>query len=206
MKIENDDMPPEAFREFLTSALLPAKGVMEEGAPYFIWFADKRAYEVFGAVKDAGWEVKQMPIWKKNTLVLGRSYFQFIHEPCVFGWNGGSCKWYGDRKQTTVWEYDKPKTNDLHPTMKPVELFAYLIGLTSKKGDIVLDSFAGSGTIIIACEQMSRKARCVEKNTRYADVTVKRYLRFMGSAEGCYLIRNGEKMELPQEFISVLDY
>ena len=205
MTLENDDMSASAFRDFLSPALENAKDHMEAGACFYIWLADRFAYEVIGATKDIGWDFKQILIWKKSSLVLGGSMYQYIHEPCIFGWNDGACHWNSDRKQVTVFEFDKPKSNDLHPTMKPVELFAYLVKNSSRKDDLVLDLFAGSGTTIISCEQTNRRAAVMELAPKYVDVTVKRYLKFMGSAKECYLIRNGKRLELPQDFTSILD-
>lgn len=205
MTLQNDNISIEGFDNLLTSAFENAKEHMVTGACFYVWLADRFAYEVIGSLKNVGWDYKQILIWKKSALVLGGSMYQYIHEPCLFGWNGGACHWTSDRKQVTVFEFDKPRSNDLHPTMKPVELFAYLIGNSSKKGETVLDLFAGSGTIIISCEQTDRAAYAMELDERYADVIVKRYLRYMGSKENCYLIRNGIKQELPQEFTSVFD-
>lgn len=205
MTIQNDNISLEGFDFLLTSAFENAKEHMKEGACFYVWLADRFAYEVIGSLKNVGWDYKQILIWKKSSLVLGGSMYQYIHEPCLFGWNGGACHWMSDRKQVTVFEFDKPRSNDLHPTMKPVELFAYLIGNSSRKGENVLDLFSGSGTIIISCEQTGRNAFAMELDERYTDVTVKRYIRYMGSSGGCYLIRNGQRMDLPEELKTILD-
>jgi len=126
-------------------------------------------------MKDAGLLVKQCLIWVKNTMVMGRQDYQWKHEPCLYGWKpGASHTWYSDRKQTTVLEFNKPFRNAEHPTMKPIELFAYQIQNSSKKGDIVCDAFGGSGTTMVACEQLQRKARIVEFDPRYCQVIIER--------------------------------
>lgn len=204
MTLKNDDLSIDKFEDLLTKAFRNAKEHMEPGSCFYVWLADRFAYEVIGTMKEVGWEYKQILIWKKSQLVLGGSMYQYIHEPCLFGWNDGACHWMSDRKQVTVFEFDKPKSNDLHPTMKPVELFAYLMKNSSRKDELVLDLFGGSGTTIIAAEQTGRKAAVMELEPRYADVTVKRYLRLKGSAEDCYMIRNGEKQELPEDFTLIL--
>jgi len=192
-KIENDKMDNDGFRNLLAKALMQADKYMRKGASWYIWFADKKAYWVHGAILDVGWEVRQMPIWKKNSLVLGRSNFQFIHEPCMYGWKeGAACTFSEDRNHTTVWEFDRPTHNELHPTMKPIPLFDYLIGLSSKKDDNVLDLFAGSGTTMIACEQSNRTSFCMELDPRYVDVIVRRYVKYKGSAKDCTM--NGEPL------------
>ena len=202
--IENDNMENKDFRKFLSSAFKNADRVMKDGASWYVWFADKKSYWVHGAILDVGWEVKQMPVWNKNSLVLGRSKYQFKHEPCYFGWKDKATPTFSDdRTLTTVWDFDRPTHNELHPTMKPVPLFAFLIKNSTKneKGrDVVLDLFAGSGTTLIASEQTGRTALCMEKSPKYADVIVKRYVRFVGSAEGCTM--NGQP--LPPDLIDVV--
>ena len=124
---------------------------------------------------DAGWLLKQQLIWVKNSMVMGRQDYQWKHEPCLYGWlEGASHKWHSDRKQTTVIEFDKPQRNGDHPTMKPIGLFAYQIGNSSKKGDIVIDAFGGSGTTMVACHQNGRKGRLIEFDPKYCQVIVDR--------------------------------
>lgn len=181
LTILNDSMEDTAFREFLAAAFETAKQNMNAGAAFYIWHADSGGYNFRGACHDIGWQVRQCLIWAKNSLVLGRQDYQWQHEPCLYGWNnGGSHAWYSDRKQTTILNFDKPTRNAEHPTMKPVPLFAYLIGNSSKPGDIVLDTFCGSGTTIIACEQLGRTAYCSELDPKYCDVIVNRYELFTG--------------------------
>lgn len=169
---------------------------MKPGAAFYIWHADSEGYNFRGACKDTGWDVRECLIWNKNTMVLGRQDYQWKHEACLYGWKPGAPhNWYSDRKQTTVIDMDKPQRNGEHPTMKPVKLFAYLIQNSSKEGDIVLDSFGGSGTTIMACEKMEREARLMELDPRYVDVIVRRYIRETGD-ENVKVERNGELIEL----------
>ena len=146
LTIQNDEMGNEDFRKFLTDAFSGAAMFMKEGAGFYVWMADVEVYNFVGAIADAGLSFKQMLIWVKNTLVLGRKDYHFKHEPCLYGWKEGAAhNWYSDRKQTTVLEFNKPSRNGEHPTMKPIDLFEYQIENSSKEGDIVLDSFLGSG-------------------------------------------------------------
>ena len=180
LKIMNDKMDNDSFRQFLVDAFSAAKNVMKAGASFYIWHADSEGYNFRGACFDIGWTVRECLIWAKNSMVLGRQDYQWQHEPCLYGWNGGSHCWYSDRKQTTLLKFDKPTRNGEHPTMKPVPLFDYLIKNSSKEGDIVLDSFGGSGTTIMACEQNNRKGYCMELDPRYVDVIVARWETFTG--------------------------
>lgn len=181
LKIENDQMEDSKFREFLVDAFSAAKQNLKGGAAIYIWHADSEGYNFRGACHDIGWVVRECLIWKKNVMVLGRQDYQWRHEPCLYLWNdGGSHAWYSDRKQTTILEFDKPSRNKEHPTMKPVALFDYLIKNSSKKGDIVLDSFGGSGTTVIACEQNGRSGYCCELDPKYVDVIVQRWENLTG--------------------------
>lgn len=206
LKIENDKMSNDEYRVKLATCFKNADRVMKDGASFYIWFADKKSYWVHGAIMDANWEVRQMPVWNKDSMVLGRNHYHFKHEPCYYGWKEGAASTFvDDRTLTTVWDFDRPKRSLEHPTMKPIPLFTFIIHNSSKKGDNVLDIFAGSGTTIIACEETGRTGYCVEKDPHYVDVIVKRYLRYKGSAEGCSLIRKGEILELDKSLTSVLD-
>ena len=176
LKIDNDRMSNADFRAFLLEAFTAARQSMKAGAAFYIWHADSNGYDFRGACMDAGWKVRQCLIWEKDILVLGRQDYQWQHEPCLFGWNeGAGHAWYSDRKQTTILRFDKPTRSKEHPTMKPVPLFGYLVQNSSKPGDIVLDPFSGSGTTVIAAEQLDRTAYVMELNERYCDVIVKRW-------------------------------
>ena len=175
LTIENDKMRDEAFREFLSSAFKAADGVLKSGAAFYIWHADSEGYNFRGGLRDVGWQLKQTLIWVKNAHVMGRQDYHWKHEPCLYGWTKGAHMWTGDRRQTTVLEFDRPNRNAEHPTMKPVALFDYLIRNNTKAGDLVLDSFGGSGTTLIACEQNQRTALISELDPRYCDVIVRRW-------------------------------
>ena len=181
LKIKNDEMGDDQFRQFLRDAYTAADTVMKPGAVFYIWHADSEGYNFRGAAKDAGWTVRQCLIWKKSSLVLGRQDYQWQHEPCLYGWKDGAGHlWAADRKQTTILEFDKPSRNGEHPTMKPVALFEYQMLNNTKGGDLVLDSFGGSGTTLIAAEKNGRTAMLMELDPRYCDVIVKRWQQFTG--------------------------
>jgi site-specific DNA-methyltransferase (adenine-specific) len=181
LKIQNDSMEDDQFRQFLRDAYVTADLVMKPGAVFYIWHADSEGYNFRGAAKDAGWKVRQCLIWKKSTMVMGRQDYHWKHEPCLYGWKEGAGHlWATDRKQTTILEFDKPSRNGEHPTMKPVALFEYQMLNNTKGGDIVLDSFGGSGTTLLAAEKHGRYARLMELDPKYCDVIVKRWEDFTG--------------------------
>lgn len=181
LKIKNDEMGDEQFRQFLRDAYTAADMVMKPGAVFYIWHADKEGLNFRLACQDAGWTVRQQLIWKKSSLVLGRWDYQSKHEPCLYGWKEGAAHlWAADRKQTTILEFDKPSRNGEHPTMKPVALFEYQLLNNTKGGDQVLDSFGGSGTTLIAAEKNGRVARIMELDPKYCDVIVRRWQDFTG--------------------------
>jgi len=181
LKIMNDSMDDEQFRQFLRDAFVAADAVMKQGAVYYIWHADSEGYNFRGACRDAGWKVRQTLIWAKDSMVMGRQDYHWKHEPCLYGWKEGAAHlWAADRKQTTIIECTKPRVNDIHPTMKPVELMEYQILNNTKGQDVVLDLFGGSGSTLIACEKTGRKARLMELDPKYCDVIVKRWEEFTG--------------------------
>lgn len=181
LKIKNDSMGDGQFRQFLRDCYVAADAVMKPGAVFYIWHADSEGYNFRGAAKDAGWTVRQCLIWKKSVMVMGRQDYQWKHEPCLYGWKDGAGHlWASDRKQTTILEFDKPQRNGEHPTMKPVALFEYQMLNNTKGGDIVLDSFGGSGTTLLAAEKNGRVARLMELDPKYCDVIVKRWQDFTG--------------------------
>jgi site-specific DNA-methyltransferase (adenine-specific) len=183
LTIKNDNMGDDQFREFLRDAYVTANTVMKPGAVFYIWHADSEGYNFRGAARDAGWKVRQCLIWKKSSQVMGRQDFHWKHEPCLYGWKDGAAHlWANDRKQTTVMEFDKPSRNGEHPTMKPVAIFEYQLLNNTKGSDIVLDSFAGSGTTAIAAEKNGRVAHLMELDPRYCDVIIKRWQDFTGKA------------------------
>ena len=181
LTIQNDSMSNDAFRQFLCDAYSAADAVMKKGAVFYIWHADSEGYNFRGAAADIGWPIRQCLIWKKSSLVMGRQDYHWVHEPCLYGWKeGASHLWASDRKQTTILEFAKPSRNGEHPTMKPVELFEYQMLNNTKGSDLVLDSFAGSGTTAIACEKHGRCARLMELDPKYCDVIIKRWQDFTG--------------------------
>ena len=180
MKIQNDSMEDEAFVSFLTDAFLLADKNMKLGSSFYIWHADLQGYNFRKALKQVGWQLRETLIWNKSSLVLGRSDYHWKHEPCLYGWTNGTHRWFSDRKQATVIDFEKPQRSDEHPTMKPVGLFAYQINNSSQAGEIVLDIFGGSGTSIIACEQLGRKCYTMELDPRYVDVIIARWEKFTG--------------------------
>lgn len=181
LKIMNDSMDDETFRQFLRDAFVAADAVMKQGAVFYIWHADSEGYNFRGACRDAGWQVRQTLIWAKDSMVMGRQDYHWKHEPCLYGWKDGAAHlWAADRKQTTIIECKKPRVNDIHPTMKPVELMEYQILNNTKGQDVVLDLFGGSGSTLIACEKTGRKARLMELDPKYCDVIVKRWEDFTG--------------------------
>lgn len=181
LTIQNDNMNDDQFRQFLVDSYSAADAVMKAGAVFYIWHADSEGYNFRGAAHDIGWQVRQCLIWKKQTLVMGRQDYHWKHEPCLYGWKSGAAHlWSTDRKQTTILEFDRPQRSSVHPTMKPVDLFEYQILNNTKGSDLILDSFAGSGTTLIACEKNRRDARLMELDPKYCDVIVKRWEEYTG--------------------------
>jgi site-specific DNA-methyltransferase (adenine-specific) len=181
LTIKNDSMSNAVFRQFLHDVYVAANCFLKPGASFYIWHADSEGYNFRGAAHDIGWKVRQCLVWVKSCMVMGRQDYQWKHEPCLYGWTEGAAHtWNSDRKQTTVLEFDKPSRNKEHPTMKPVDLFQYQMTNSTKPGNIVLDSFGGSGTTMIAAERINRKARLMELDPRYCDVIVKRWEDFTG--------------------------
>lgn len=181
LKIMNDKMDNDSFRTFLKDAFACADNVMRSGAVFYIWHSDSEGYNFRGACGDVNWKVRECLIWNKSSMVMGRQDYQWKPEPCLYGWkDGASHLWASDRKQTTVLNFDKPNKSDLHPTMKPIALFAYQISNNTHENDHVLDLFGGSGTTLIACEQLKRKAYLCELDPHYVDVIIQRWENFTG--------------------------
>lgn len=195
-KIMNDNMADQDFYKFLLSAYTRMHENLADDGSIYVFHADTEGLNFRKAFKDAGFYLSGCCIWKKNALVLGRSPYQWQHEPCLFGWKAnGKHEWYSDRKQTTIWEYDRPKASKDHPTMKPVQLMAYPIRNSSMTNGIVLDPFLGSGSTLVACEETDRVCRGVELDPKFVDVIVKRYIELKeGKADDVYLIRDGQKL------------
>ena len=175
LTIKNDSMSNDDFYQFLYDFYTALGSYTKEGGTWYVWHADSEGANFRLAMKNAGIMVKQCLIWVKQTMVMGRQDYQWKHEPCLYGWKEGAAhSWYSDRKQTTILEFDRPFRNAEHPTMKPIPLFAYQIGNSSKQGDIVADGFGGSGTTMVACHQMKRKAYIVEFDPKYCQVIIDR--------------------------------
>ncbi len=204
-KIKNDNLVDEKFYQFLFDAFSNIEKVMADDASIYVFHADTEGLNFRKAFSDAGFYLSGCCIWKKPSLVLGRSPYQWQHEPCLYGWKKrGKHQWYSDRKQTTIWEFEKTKKNTDHPTMKPIPLLAYPIQNSSMSNTLVLDPFGGSGSTLIACEQTDRDCYTIELDEKYCDVIVKRYIEQTGSADSVSVERDGKtltfaELEVPDE-------
>lgn len=180
LTIKNDNQSDANFRKFLDSSFLNLSNSLKAGGSFYIWFSQSESENFYGALNGIdNLHISEQLIWNKNRLILGRFDYHMKHEGCIYGWKSGEThKWYSDRKQSTILEYASPEHNDLHPTMKPIALFDYLIRNSTKKGDVVLDLFGGSGTTIIACEQNGRIAYSMEYDPKYVDVIISRWEQF----------------------------
>nr|DAM68563.1 MAG TPA: adenine specific DNA methyltransferase [Caudoviricetes sp.] len=191
-KIKNDNMADDAFYNFLLAAYTQMHSAMADDASIYVFHADTEGLNFRRAFADAGFYLSGCCIWKKQSLVLGRSPYQWQHEPCLYGWKkNGKHQWYTGRKETTIWEFDKPKKNGDHPTMKPIPLLAYPIKNSTMSNSVVLDPFGGSGSTLIACEQTDRICYTVELDEKFCDVIVKRYIEQVGSSDGVTVQRDG---------------
>lgn len=195
--IQNDDMGDSEFHDFLLLVFKNLIDSIKEGAPAYVCHADSEGLNFRSAFKEAGFKLAQCLIWVKNSFTMGRQDYQWEHEPMLYGWKPGAGHYFiDDRSKATVWYYDKPKKNDLHPTMKPLELVGEAINNSSLINQLVLDLFGGSGSTLIASYKAKRRCYTMELDEKYADVIVKRYIKNKGSYENCYLIRNGEQIPL----------
>lgn len=191
-KIKNDNMADDTFYHFLLVAYTQMHSAMADDASIYVFHADTEGLNFRRAFADAGFYLSGCCIWKKQSLVLGRSPYQWQHEPCLYGWKkNGKHQWYTGRKETTIWEFDKPKKNGDHPTMKPIPLLAYPIMNSSMSNSVVLDPFGGSGSTLIACEQTDRICYTVELDEKFCDVIVKRYIEQVGGSDEVSVIRDG---------------
>ena len=192
-KIKNDHMAGDAFYQFLLDAFTQMEMVMAQDASIYVFHADTEGLNFRKAFTEAGFYLSGTCIWKKQSLVLGRSPYQWQHEPVLFGWKkSGKHAWFSDRKQSTIWEFDKPRKNGEHPTMKPIPLLAYPIVNSSMTGCMVLDPFGGSGSTLIACEQTGRVCRMAELDEKFCDVIVRRFIQQVGTDKEVYLSRDGQ--------------
>ena len=195
-QIMNDNMADGDFFEFLLAAYKNMHASMADDASIYVFHADREGLNFRKAFKEAGFYLSGCCVWKKNTFALGRTQYQCMHEPCLYGWKQkGKHQWYSDRKQTTVWEYDKPRSSKDHPTMKPVALMAYPIRNSTMTNGVVLDPFLGSGSTLIACCETDRICRGVELDVKFVDVIVNRYIEYQyGHSEDVFVIRDGQKL------------
>ena len=195
LTIQNDCMSGDEFKEFLTNAFTTAYTALKGGASFYIWYASREVVNFQNSLEESGFLVKQELIWNKSSLVMGRQDYQWKHEPCLYGWkDGDSHNWYGDRKQTTIIDFERPSKSDLHPTMKPIGLLAIQIKNSTKTDDIIYDGFGGSGSTLIACEQLNRKCYMAELDPHYCDVILQRYINFKGADVDVFLLKDGEKI------------
>lgn len=193
-KIKNDNMENDKFYQFLFNSFVNMEQAMADDASIYVFHADTEGLNFRKAFQDAGFYLSGCCIWKKPSLVLGRSPYQWQHEPCLYGWKKkGKHKWYAGRKETSVWEFEKPKKNADHPTMKPIALLAYPIKNSSMTNSLVLDPFAGSGSTLIACEQTGRICYAIELDEKYCDVIVKRYIEQVGNDKSVKVLRGGKE-------------
>lgn len=203
LTIENDNMDSASFLAFLTDAYAAADSVLKPGCAFYIWHASCEVGNFYNAMLNIpGWMPKQYLLWVKDSFTLGRQDYQWKHEPCWYGWKDGAAHYFvDDRKQSTILEFDKPKRNGEHPTMKPVELFEKLVENSSRPGENVLDSFGGSGTTMVACEKLGRKAFLCELDPKYADVIVRRYINLHGNSKDVRLLKP-DGTEVPYDEIA----
>lgn len=195
LSIQNDSIKGEEFYKFLLAAMKNIVSVLEPGGAAYVFHADTEGLNFRRAFVDAGFHLAGCCIWVKNSLVLGRSDYQWQHEPVLYGFlKNGKHSWYSDRKQTTIWNFDKPKRNKNHPTSKPLDLLAYPIGNSTQANAIVLDTFGGSGSTLMACEQTNRICYMMELDPKYASVILRRYVEDGGNPDEVYVERNGQKL------------
>lgn len=195
LTIQNDSMKDEEFYTFLLTAFQCMAEHLENSGSAYVFHADTEGLNFRKAFIDVGFHLAGVCIWVKNSLVLGRSDYQWQHEPVLFGWKkGGKHSWYSDRRQTTIWNYDKPKRNKNHPTSKPLDLLGYPICNSSQENAIVLDTFGGSGSTLMACEQLNRICHMMELDEKYASVILRRYVEDTGDKENVYVIRGDEQI------------
>src|SRR5574344_1931493 len=195
LSIKDDKMENDKFYEFLLAAFKNMAEHLEKGGSAYVFHADTEGLNFRKAFIDAGFHLAGCCIWVKNSLVLGRSDYQWQHEPVLYGFlQNGKHYWYSDRKQTTIWNFDKPKRNKNHPTSKPLDLLGYPISNSSQENGIVVDTFGGSGSTLMACEQLNRICYMMELDPKYASVILRRYVEDTNDAENVYVVRNGERI------------
>jgi len=196
-KIKNDKMEDDTFYLFLLAAFQNMFEHTKPGGAIYCCHADTEGLNFRNAFNKAGYKLAECLIWVKNALVLGRQDYHWRHEPILYGWKEGAAHYFvDDRSQDTIWEYNKPRKNEEHPTMKPLELVGKAISNSSRRHETILDLFGGSGSTMIAADQLDRKAYLMELDEKFIDVIVKRYIKHRESNDNCYLIRDGERSPL----------
>ena len=195
LTIKNDSMKDEEFYNFLHKSFENMVAHLESGGSAYVFHADTEGLTFRKAFIDAGFHLAGVCIWSKNSLVLGRSDYQWQHEPVLYGFlKNGKHRWYSDRKQTTIWNFNKPKRNENHPTSKPLDLLSYPIRNSSQENAIVIDTFGGSGSTLMACEKTNRICYTMELDEKYASVILRRYVENTNNADGVYVLRDGQRI------------
>jgi len=193
LTIQNDSIKGDDFYQFLYQSFMNMAAHLDKGGAAYVFHADTEGLNFRRAFIDAGFHLAGVCIWVKNSLVLGRSDYQWQHEPVLYGFlQNGPHRWHGDRKQTTIWNYDKPKKNENHPTSKPLDLIGLPICNSSQENGIILDTFGGSGSTLMACEQLGRICCTMELDEKYASVILRRYAESAGGGGDIHVLRNGK--------------
>ena len=206
LSIQNDSIKGEEFYNFLLASFQNMAAHLTKGGAAYVFHADTEGLNFRKAFQDAGFHMAGCCIWVKNSLVLGRSDYQWQHEPVLYGFlQNGKHPWYSDRKQTTIWNFDKPKRNKNHPTSKPLDLLAYPIGNSSQANAVVIDTFGGSGSTLMACEQTNRICCTMELDEKYASVILRRYIEDGGNPDDVFVMRNGQKL-MYADMVKEVDY
>ena len=204
LSIQNDSLKGDEFYQFLLQAFKNMADNLTKGGAAYVFHADTEGLNFRKAFIDAGFHLAGCCIWVKNSLVLGRSDYQWQHEPVLYGFlQNGNHPWYSDRKQTTIWNFDKPKRNKNHPTSKPLDLLGYPIQNSSQANGIVIDTFGGSGSTMMACEQTNRICYMMELDEKYASVILRRYVEDGGNPDDVYCIRDGKRINYADVVIEV---
>ena len=203
MTIMNDAWTDgQKFYQFLLDAFKNIYENLTDGGAFYCFHSDAEKVNFFNATVDAGFHYSTTCIWVKNTLVIGRMDYQMRHEPIIYAFKDtAKHKFYGDRKQTTIWEYDRPTKSKLHPTSKTIPLIAYPIRMSSLENSIVMDLFGGSGSTLMAAEQMNRIAYLMELDPKYASVIVRRYVASKQGTDDIQVIRNGQLLKCSEVYV-----
>lgn len=192
LTIQNDSMDNDLFFTFLSQVFSIMFSIIKPGGSFYVFHADSEGENFRASIRKAGFKIAQCCVWVKNSMVMGRQDYQWQHEPCLYGWKPGAGHlWNSDRKQTTIWNFDRPQRNSIHPTMKPIALMAYPIGNSSTPGQIVVDFFSGSGSTLMACQQIDRICHAMEIGPCYVTASIHRF-RAMFPSQPIRLIRDGK--------------